>query len=290
MVANLNTINGTPGDDFLFGDTGINNLIFGFGGNDDITTGDGNDTVYSGSVAGNTTSIDATAAKSAVIYLGDGNDTVSAGAGAVTVYGGAGGDTVFGGSGNLKFFGSKTPNAGDFIIGGSGDDIILGGAGNDTLIGGFGSDFVSGDPAGNNTIYSHATRVTKPSIEKDIFYGGGGNPGASTKNTFYLESNYLGKKNSDTPAREGKLQDDSYAVIEDFRKSIDTLGLLNKPINYTFKSGNFSNGAGTSRGRNSDTFISYKGNTVAIVLNTRLTQADVGASIVQSPSPVLPLG
>lgn len=85
-------------------------LILGFGGNDDINAGAGDDTVSGGS----------------------GADTIESGAGADVVSGGAGDDIITNASGE------------DLIDGGTGDDTITGSSDNETLFGGSGDDRVLG--------------------------------------------------------------------------------------------------------------------------------------------------
>lgn len=93
--------------------------VYGLGGADTISTGDGDDRVY-----GNT-----------------GADLIRAGKGDDSVYGGQENDTIDGGDGN------------DQIAGDLGNDSLLGGAGNDIIYGGQGNDVI--DPAtGNDTVFA----------------------------------------------------------------------------------------------------------------------------------------
>jgi len=93
--------------------------VWGLGGADTISTGDGNDRVY-----GNT-----------------GADSVSGGAGNDSIYGGQENDTVSGGGGN------------DQVAGDLGNDQVNGGSGNDVLYGGAGNDVIDPD-TGNDTIFA----------------------------------------------------------------------------------------------------------------------------------------
>ncbi|BBK35793.1 hypothetical protein STAQ_08710 [Allostella sp. ATCC 35155] len=93
--------------------------VWGLGGADTITTGDGNDRVY-----GNT-----------------GADNVSGGAGNDSLYGGQENDTVSGGGGN------------DNVAGDLGNDMVNGGSGNDILYGGAGNDILDPD-TGNDTLFA----------------------------------------------------------------------------------------------------------------------------------------
>lgn len=100
--------------------------VWGLGGADTITTGDGNDRVY-----GNT-----------------GADVIDGGAGNDSIYGGQDNDKVSGGSGNDQVAGDA---GNDTIDGGDGADWIRGGADNDDLTGGAGRDtFVFEDTGTNN--------------------------------------------------------------------------------------------------------------------------------------------
>ena len=100
--------------------------VWGFGGADTITTGDGDDRVY-----GNT-----------------GADAVVGGAGDDSLYGGQENDTVSGGAGNDNVSGDL---GNDQLHGGSGNDIVYGGAGNDMIDPDTGNDTIfAGD--GNDTI------------------------------------------------------------------------------------------------------------------------------------------
>jgi RTX calcium-binding nonapeptide repeat (4 copies) len=110
--------------------------------------------------------IDATTATS-TIYLGAGNDDITAGAFATTMYGNDGddtldggnaGQTIYGGNGNDSIGGGSgtasllAGDAGnDTITGGSAADTITGGDGNDLIIGGGGSDTITAG-SGSDTI------------------------------------------------------------------------------------------------------------------------------------------
>jgi Ca2+-binding RTX toxin-like protein len=98
-------------DAILAGDTGDDDLIYGFGGDDTITAGDGDDEIYGG----------------------DDNDEVFASTGDDTLSGDAGNDSLFGGDGA------------DSISGGSGDDTIYG----DAETGGWQYEYYDLDPTGD---------------------------------------------------------------------------------------------------------------------------------------------
>ena len=113
--------------------------VFGLGGADTITTGDGNDRVYGNTGADN---INGGAGNDSV-YGGQENDTVSGGAGNDNVAGDLGNDQINGGSGN------------DMMYGGAGNDVIDPDTGNDTIFAGNGNDTVSigNSDTGDKLIY-----------------------------------------------------------------------------------------------------------------------------------------
>ena len=83
-----------------------------------------------------------------VVEGGDGDDTISTGAGDDRIDGGAGNDTIVSGAGRDDVFG----NSGDDVIaGGDGVNIIHGGDGADLVTAGSGTNFIEGG-AGNDTI------------------------------------------------------------------------------------------------------------------------------------------
>ncbi|AKV66558.1 hypothetical protein [Microcystis panniformis] len=82
------------------------------------------------------------------LYGGDGNDTISGGAGNDNLYGEEGNDVLNGDLGNDKLFGG---NGNDSLNGGSGDDLIYTDVGNDTINGGTGFDFYRADYRGRPT-------------------------------------------------------------------------------------------------------------------------------------------
>ncbi len=91
-------------DAILPGDTGNDDLIYGYGGNDTIVAGDGNDEAYGGT----------------------GDDTLFGGAGTDTLFGDAGNDTLYGGAGADLLYGGA--DADTFVeTDGFGADTIVGG-------------------------------------------------------------------------------------------------------------------------------------------------------------------
>jgi Ca2+-binding RTX toxin-like protein len=86
--------------------------------------------------------------------VGDGGDTVSAGAGADYVDGADGDDNLSGGDDDDRLFGEL---GADLIAGDEGDDELNGGAGSDRLFGGDGADDLNGGAAGDVFVLSSTT-------------------------------------------------------------------------------------------------------------------------------------
>ncbi|MDZ7748846.1 MAG: calcium-binding protein [Halofilum sp. (in: g-proteobacteria)] len=126
----LNYLFGSPGDDLLVDDLGLD-VVYAFRGDDRVDALQGDDRVYA---AG-------------------GDDVVFAGAGRDVVFGGAGADLLAGGSGADRLFGQDGDDVlrggagADVMLGGSGDDVLHGGAGVDTYVGGTGDDALVVDAA-----------------------------------------------------------------------------------------------------------------------------------------------
>jgi Ca2+-binding RTX toxin-like protein len=106
--------------DQIDGADGLADTIYGYGGDDSITAGDGAD----------------------LIDAGAGDDTVYGGLDADTINGMSGNDHLYGDEGADNLFGWEDD---DTLYGGAGNDIVDGDAGNDVLYGGDGSDTVVGD-------------------------------------------------------------------------------------------------------------------------------------------------
>ena len=114
----------------------VNIVVDGGDGDDQITTGAGNDRVDGG--AGNDT-----------ISGGEGRDDLFGNTGDDTIDGGAGPDVLYGGDGNDKLVGGEGTN---YIEGGAGNDHIDGRVGTNMISGGRGDDnIISG---GKNNIYT----------------------------------------------------------------------------------------------------------------------------------------
>ena len=116
----------------------------------------------------------------AVLFGGDGNDTLIGGSGDDELFGGAGNDTLEGMGGNDLLFGGAGD---DTLIGGSGNDQLFGEAGNDRMIwnqgdgtdldeGGAGTDTVvvnGGNMAEQFTATPNGTRVRVDRVSPDPF-------------------------------------------------------------------------------------------------------------------------
>ena len=89
-----------------------------------------------------------------VVEGGDGNDTITTGAGDDRIDGGAGDDVIFSGAGR------------DDIYGNSGDDVITGGAGVNIIHGGDGNDDITAGPD---------TNFIEAGAGDDVIHGGGRN-------------------------------------------------------------------------------------------------------------------
>lgn len=118
------TVEGTPGDDVLWGTDGHD--VLSGGGGDDTLIGRGGMDILCG---------------------GDGDDKLKGGMETDVLVGGGGEDKLLGNAGS------------DLILGGPDGDVVRGGAGHDVLLGGSGGDTVRGN-AGRDTIDGQAGRDT----------------------------------------------------------------------------------------------------------------------------------
>ncbi len=127
LLGSANII-GTAGNDVgggtLRGSNGVNDIIYGLGGDDGLRGKDGDD-----ALAGGDGDDDLRGEKGAdSLYGGTGDDTLDGGQDADTLYGGSGADLLDGDKGD------------DSLDGGSGADTLIGGAGDDQLRGGADAD------------------------------------------------------------------------------------------------------------------------------------------------------
>jgi Ca2+-binding RTX toxin-like protein len=88
--------------------------VFGQAGNDQISLDEANG-----------------ALPAAILFGGDGNDTLTGGSGNDQLFGGPGDDILMGKGGNDQLFGG---DGNDILIGGAGNDLVFGEAGNDRMI------------------------------------------------------------------------------------------------------------------------------------------------------------
>ena len=173
------------GNDILSGGDGLDS-VYGNGGNDTITGGlgadfliggTGDDTLYGGLSATDTTDLSDDFMRGGdgtdLLYGNRGNDTVLGGAGTDTIYGGDGndilyggallvdatdiGDTVFGGIGNDDIRGN---GGDDMLYGEAGDDSVIGGIGADSIFGGLGNDYLRGGDGNDRFIFNTALNAT----------------------------------------------------------------------------------------------------------------------------------
>jgi uncharacterized delta-60 repeat protein len=124
--------------------------------------------------------------KRIAIFAGDGNDTVTIGAGvrgsylggeggADTLNGGEADDVLVGGLGPDQMFGNNGNDScvgeggNDYIVGGAGNDVIYGNGGNDTLSGGGGNDRLFGGPDAADTINGGAGTDSAANDSKDTY-------------------------------------------------------------------------------------------------------------------------
>jgi CSLREA domain-containing protein len=151
---------GLDGNDTIVIDPRITQsaIMFGGNGNDTLVGGSGNDQLSGDS--GNDS-----------LFGGNGNDSLCGDAGNDFLYGGNGNDTEFGEIGNDHLYGDA---GSDLLLGGDGNDFVYGGVGNDQLFGQAGNDQLYGDAGndilvggdGNDKLYGFAGR--------DILIGGNG--------------------------------------------------------------------------------------------------------------------
>ncbi len=138
---------GTSGDDTLNWLPGSDAVtIDGLGGNDSISSTDGDDHLLGGT-------------GSDTLHAGEGNNTLNGGAGNDTLSAGDGTDLLDGGSGD------------DDLDGGNGADLLLGGAGDDTLRG---SDGVSDSTGTTNINETEDSDTLSGGLGNDLVRGGGG--------------------------------------------------------------------------------------------------------------------
>lgn len=113
----------------------------------------------------------ASTVKSIVISAGNGNDTVTIGAGIIgaSIYGGNGNDSITGGAGADML---KGDTGNDTINGGNGADKIYGGAGSDRLLGGSHADSIYGEAGADSLYGQNQNDFLDGGINADYLSGG----------------------------------------------------------------------------------------------------------------------
>jgi len=142
-LINRAVLQGSEGNDIIYGYDGSADHLDGLGGDDQIYGAAGDDVLQGGT--GNDR-----------LWGEDGNDALDGGAGDDYLAAGAGNDILSGGEGN------------DDLKGGLGDDALDGGSGDDRLYGGIGNDVLDGG-AGNDTLYG-GTGYAWPDANGDDTY------------------------------------------------------------------------------------------------------------------------
>ncbi|MCF2904314.1 Hint domain-containing protein [Octadecabacter sp. CECT 8868] len=177
------------GDAILAGDANDDDLIYGYGGNDSITAGQGYDEVYGGSGADTIDGGD----QGDLIYGGAGNDTIEAGEEANIgdddiIYGGTGNDTItsaeaadtsndtlYGEDGNDTI--TVTGGSNNLLDGGADDDTLTGGTGSDTMLGGTGDDSLNVASGGDVDVIEGGEDVGNGDVDTLTFSDGSGTEG-----------------------------------------------------------------------------------------------------------------
>ncbi len=157
-------------------------------------------------------------------------------------------------------FGSGTyhvPDTDDYIKKGSGNDTVNGYGGNDTLIGGSGNDKLYGG-SGNDILYgSNPSSWNSGYGEYDELTGGSG------ADTFVLGDSWESYYTAPSGSSAWDQINSGYAVIKDFDWTEgDKVRLHGNSSDYTIdKAGSYSFGNSSQ----ADTFIMYKGETIAVL-------------------------
>jgi Ca2+-binding RTX toxin-like protein len=161
-------INGNNRRNRLEGQNGVNDIIFGRGGNDRIRGLSCNDVLDGG--AGNDRILGGTGRDT--IRGRSGNDTILGGAGADNLNGGVGNDRVTGGDGDDLLNGRRGR---DLLVGGNGNDTINGGLSNDRMRGGLGDDIMDGGRGDDVVKGGGGNDTLRGRVGRDLLVGFGGN-------------------------------------------------------------------------------------------------------------------
>ena len=173
IFSGSDVLGGGTGADVVHGYGGAD-LIYGGGGSDHLYGGDGNDVIYAGLPPGQ-----GGAAPAGSTYLrGEaGDDYIVGGAGFDDINGNQGNDTIDGGPG------AGGPGAGDWLVGGQGNDLIFahtgqnilyGNLGNDTLVAGSGGDLMRGGQGNDQIFGGPGADWLSGDRGDDTIVGGGG--------------------------------------------------------------------------------------------------------------------
>jgi len=168
-----------------FANDGVTNnftIVNGLGGNDVLSTavaatingGDGNDSITS------TVSAGATVASNDYLFGGNGDDTITGGAGNDTMYGGLGNDVLSSGNGKDALYGGI---GNDSLTGGQGNQALYGGVGLDTLYGGVDSNALTGGAVDTHILYGDAGN---DNVTGGGYTAGTNNVASSASNSYKL--------------------------------------------------------------------------------------------------------
>ena len=162
---------------FVDGPDGDEDTIVGYGGNDDITGGEGDDVIFGDDVTEPISAPDAPGDGKIGI---PGDDTIDAGAGNDRVLGGDGDDVIDGGIGDDTLFGEDGDDSidgglgRDSLIGGEGDDTLDGGDNRDTIDAGEGDDVVDGGDGRDSIDGGDGSDTIDGGSGRDTIDGGAG--------------------------------------------------------------------------------------------------------------------
>ncbi|GAB4382667.1 MAG: hypothetical protein Kow00121_43240 [Elainellaceae cyanobacterium] len=225
--------------------------MVGKGGNDTLTGGEKDDSIYGDYKLGaySTTGI-------------SGNDFLFGRGGADKIYGEAGHDAIFG-----DYNDGSNRGAGDTLYGGGGNDVIAGEAGNDIIFGDHaggsaqdntvaGDDYLSGG-IGSDLLYGEGGHdklvgYGKQRNEIDTLVGGAGN------DTFYLGDKYSSEVYYNGDGIKG------YALILDFKPGEDKIQVRGSLSSYEVRQEEF----GVTGNRSmKDTGVYFNNDLIAIVVD-----------------------
>jgi len=161
-------------DSTLAGHVGMkDSAVYGFAGDDSITTGSGNDYAYGGNGADTIVGGDGADHLYGQSPSGgaDGADSITGGAGNDYIQGNAANDTLFGGDGRDRILGGAGD---DSINGGSGHDTVNGNIGNDSIDGGLDNDVLRGGQGNDTVLGGDGNDILQGDLGDDFLAGGTG--------------------------------------------------------------------------------------------------------------------